>query len=235
MSGVLRSSVLVLALVAVVAAATASAGPIRSEACISTNARFAAADGVKLAGAVVGRGKTGIVFAHQVAGDRCQWLPFARELAAKGYRTLVFDMRGYGASAGIANVSPNLDVVGAAAELRRRGARKIVLVGASMGGTGVVAAAPRIKPAIAGVVELSAPTGFGGVDAIAAARNLKSPALFVAGRDDGDFAAASRALHRAAATNDKKLVISPTSWHGVDLVSLPAVRKTVLEFIGRVD
>jgi hypothetical protein len=48
------------------------------------------------------------------------------------------------------------------------------------------------------------------------------------------FAAASRALHRAAATKDKKLVMAPTSWHGADLVSLPAVKKTVLEFVGRV-
>jgi pimeloyl-ACP methyl ester carboxylesterase len=103
-----------------------------------------------------------------------------------------------------------------------------------MGGTGVVAAAPRIKPAIAGVLELSAPTGFGGVDALAAARKLTRPGLFVAGRDDGDFPAATRSLYRAAATKDKKLVIAPTSWHGVDLVSLPAVKKTVLEFIARV-
>jgi len=234
MSRVLRGAVTVLALLAVVTATTASAGPTRPEACIATNARFRTTDGVRLAGAVVGRGKTGIVFAHQVAGDRCQWLPFARELAGRGYRSLVFDMRGYGASAGVANVDPHLDVLGAAAELRRRGASRIVLIGASMGGTGVVAAAPRIRPAIAGVVELSAPTGFGGVDARVAARTLTRPALFVAGRDDGDFAQASRALHRAAATRDKKLVIAPTSWHGVDLVSLPVVKKTVLEFIARV-
>ena len=34
---------------------------------------------------------------HQVAGDRCQWSSFARELSAKGYRAIVFDMRGDGA------------------------------------------------------------------------------------------------------------------------------------------
>ena len=219
-----RSLLVALALLAVLAS-TASARPAASEACIATNARFRSADGVKLAGAVVGRGKTGIVFAHQVAADRCQWLPFARELSARGYRGLVFDMRGYGASAGNANVNPHLDVVGAAAELRRRGARKIVLVGASMGGTGVVGAAPSIRPAVAGVVSLSAPVGFGGTDALAAARKLRSPAL---------FAAAARALHRATATKDKKLVIAPTHWHGVDLVSLAAVKKTVLDFVRRV-
>jgi pimeloyl-ACP methyl ester carboxylesterase len=175
------------------------------------------------------------VFAHQVAGDRCQWLEFARELAGKGYRVLVFDMRGYGASTGAANVRPDRDVAAAAAELRRRGAKRVVLVGASMGGTGVVAAAPGIRPAVAGVVDLSGPVGFGGVNALVAAKKLKAPALFVAGRDDGDFASATRALYKAAASKDKQLVIAPTSWHGVDLVSLPAVKRRVVDFIIRVD
>jgi pimeloyl-ACP methyl ester carboxylesterase len=233
MCRVLRTCVLVLALLGVLAA-SAPASSTRAEACIATSTRFRTSDGVRLAGAVVGRGRTGVVFAHQVAGDRCQWLPFAQELARLGYRSLVFDMRGYGASTGVTNVNPHLDVVAAAGELRRRGARRIVLVGASMGGTGVVAAAPSIRPAIAGVVELSAPTGFGGVDALAAARRLTRPALFVAGRDDGDFARASRALHRAAASRDKQLVIAATSWHGVDLVSLPRVKRVVLDFLRRV-
>jgi alpha-beta hydrolase superfamily lysophospholipase len=233
MCRMLRGCLLVLALVGVLAA-SAAAAPSRPEACIATNARFRSTDRVELAGAVLGRGRTGVVFAHQVAGDRCQWLPFARELAGKGYRSLVFDMRGYGASAGIANVNPHLDVAAAAAELRRRGARRILLVGASMGGTGVVGAAPLVRPVIAGLVELSAPTGFGGVNALTAARRSKSPALFIAGRDDGDFAAASRALYRASAARDKTLLIAPTSWHGVDLVSLQNVKNVVLGFLRRV-
>jgi pimeloyl-ACP methyl ester carboxylesterase len=175
-----------------------------------------------------------VVLAHTTGADRCQWLPFARELAKKGYRALVFDMRGYGASAGITNTDPHLDVIAAAAELRRRGAKRIVLTGASMGGTGVVAAAPIIRPAVAGVVELSAPALFSTANALAAAKKLKLPALFIAGRDDGDFAAASRALYKAASTKDKKLHIAPSSWHGVDLVSLPVVRKLVLDFVKRV-
>ena len=238
MKSVLRSS-LALALLLGVLATTAFAERSLGSACIrasdrSTPVSFRSPDGVRLAGNVLGRGKTGIVFAHQVAGDRCQWIEFARELSSKGYRALVFDMRGYGTSAGVANVSPQLDVLGATAELRRRGAKKIVLVGASMGGTGVVSAAPITQPAVAGVVELSAPTAFGGANALAAAKKLKLPALFVAGRDDGDFAAATRALYRAAATRDKTLRIAPTPWHGVDLMALPTVRKLVLDFVERV-
>jgi pimeloyl-ACP methyl ester carboxylesterase len=212
---------------------TQAAGCVRSSDR-ATNVSFRAAGGARLAGALLGRGSTGIVFAHQVGGDRCQWLPFAREMAKNGYRTFVFDMRGYGASTGITNTDPQLDVIAAAAELRRRGAKRIVLIGASMGGTGVVAAAPTIRPAVSGVVELSAPALFSTANALAAAKRLRLPALFVAGRDDGDFPAATRTLYRAAATKDKKLHIAPSSWHGVDLVSLPAVRKLVLDFVKRV-
>jgi pimeloyl-ACP methyl ester carboxylesterase len=232
-------ALLVVVLLLSVLAATASGEPSQSPACIrasdrSTPVSFRTADGVRLAGNVLGKGSTGVVFAHQVGGDRCQWLPFARELAKKGYRALVFDMRGYGSSSGVANTSPHVDVIAAAAELRRRGAKRIVLMGASMGGTGVVAAAPRVRPAVRGVVELSAPTAFGSSDALAAAKKLKVPALFVAGRDDGDFPAATRALYKAASTKDKKLHIAPSSWHGVDLVYLPAVKRLLLDFLARV-
>jgi pimeloyl-ACP methyl ester carboxylesterase len=215
------------------AQATQAAGCVRPSDR-ATNVSFRAAGGARLAGAVLGRGSTGVVLAHTTSADRCQWLPFARELAKKGYRALVFDMRGYGSSTGVTNTDPDLDVIAAAAELRRRGAKRIVLAGASMGGTGVLAAAPRIRPAIMGVVELSAPTGFGSADALAAVKKLKVPALFVAGRDDGDFAAATRALYKAAATKDKRLLIAPSSWHGVDLVYLPPVKKLLLSFLERV-
>jgi pimeloyl-ACP methyl ester carboxylesterase len=215
------------------AQATQAAGCVRPSDR-ATNVSFRAAGGARLAGAMLGRGSTGVVLAHTTGADRCQWLPFARELSKKGYRALVFDMRGYGASTGITNTDPQLDVIAGATELRGRGAKKIVLIGASMGGTGVVAAAPAIRPAVNGVVELSAPTLFSTANALAAAKKLKLPALFVAGRDDGDFAAATRALYRAAATKDKRLHIAPSSWHGVDLVFLPAVRKLVLGFVERV-
>jgi pimeloyl-ACP methyl ester carboxylesterase len=229
----------VLALLVAVLAIPVSAQTSGAAGCVlpsdrATNVSFRAAGGARLKGAVLGRGSTGVVLAHTTGADRCQWLPFARELAKKGYRALVFDMRGYGASTGITNTDPQLDVIAAAAELRRRGAKKIVLAGASMGGTGVVVAAPVIRPAVSGVAELSAPTLFSTANALAAVKKLRLPALFVAGRDDGDFPAASRALFRAAATKDKKLHIAPSSWHGVDLVYLPPVKKLLFDFLKRV-
>lgn len=231
--------VLLLTALALLVATAGSAQATRTAGCVrpsdrATNVTFQAAGGARLKGAVLGRGSTGVVLAHTTSADRCQWLPFARELAKQGYRALVFDMRGYGASTGLTNTDPHLDVIAAAAELRRRGAKKIVLTGASMGGTGVVAAAPVIRPAISGVIELSAPTAFSGANALAAVKKLKRPALFIAGRDDGDFPAATRALYRAAATKDKQLHVAPSSWHGVDLLAIPSVKRLVLGFLQRV-
>jgi len=235
----LPRTVIVAAALSVLSATAASARVTRAADCVrptdrATAVQFRAAGGARLTGAVLGRGRTGVVFAHQVAGDHCQWLPFARQLVKQGYRALVFDMRGYGSSTGVTNTDPQLDVVAAAAELRRRGAKRVILVGASMGGSGVLAAAPKIRPAIQGVVALSAPTAFSSADALAAVRRLEHPALFIAGRDDGDFARAARLLYKAAATKDKRLVIATSSWHGVDLTYIPAVKKRVFDFIRRV-
>ncbi len=171
---------LLLASLSLLVATAGSAQATQSASCVrpsdkATNVSFQAAGGARLKGAVLGRGSTGVVLAHTTSADRCQWLPFARELAKQGYRALVFDHRGYGASTGLTNTDPHLDVIAAAAELRRRGAKKIVLAGASMGGTGVVAAAPVIRPAISGVIELSAPTAFSGANALAAVKKLKRP------------------------------------------------------------
>jgi alpha-beta hydrolase superfamily lysophospholipase len=232
-----RVAIVVVAL-GMLAATTASARSGTAD-CLrpsdhATTVHFPAAGGARLYGAVLGRGTTGVVFAHQVAADHCQWLPFARQVVAKGYRALVFDMRGYGKSTGVTNSDPQLDVKAAAAALRRRGAKRIILVGASMGATGVLSAAPNIRPAINGVIELSAPTLFGSADALTAVRRLERPALFIAGRDDGDFASASRALYKAAATKDKGLIIASNSWHGVDLTYVPAVKRRMFGFIRRV-
>ena len=53
----------------------------------------------------------------------------------------------------------------AAAELRRRGADRLVLVGFSMGGTAAVEAAAEITPPVAGVISLSGPEEYQGADA----------------------------------------------------------------------
>ncbi|GIF99792.1 alpha/beta fold hydrolase [Catellatospora citrea] len=184
--------------------------------------------GADLGGVILGSGKTGIVLAHQNGGDVCQWLPYAFELAGKGYRVLMFDFGGFGVSTRGELDTPQ-QVAAAAAALRADGATSIVLIGASMGGTAVLAAAPTLTPAPVAVVALSAPVLFG-ADASAAAPKLTMPVLYAAGEFESSFADSARELYGLTPkTTVKELLIVPTDWHGVLLVSLggPAATDTV--------
>jgi pimeloyl-ACP methyl ester carboxylesterase len=60
------------------------------------------------------------------------------------FRVLLFDYRGFGLSAKVTGKRAgriDADITGSIAALRRRGPQKIVLVGASLGGSAVLAAA----------------------------------------------------------------------------------------------
>jgi len=173
-------------------------------------------------GAVLqGSGTTGIVFANMSDNDLCGWLGTASEHAARGYRTAVFaysDRQGADA-----------DVLDVAAELRRAGALRIVLVGASKGGTAAIVAAGRVHPTA--VVELSAPSDYEGMDAGAAVRTLTVPSLFIVGQDDAEFRGSTDALYAASPATVKHLkeVVSPA--HGVALLPDPDVAGTIESFL----
>jgi pimeloyl-ACP methyl ester carboxylesterase len=196
--------------------------------------RFTASDRTRLIGVVFGAGRKGVVLAHQGGGgaaDLCGWVPYARRLAAAGYRVLAFDHRGRGFS-GTARTVPNLqrvdlDAAGAIGVLRARGATSVVLAGASLGGAAVLAASARVSPPVDGVISLSSPQTFVRVDALEAVRRLSVPALFIAAEGDFEFADDARALHAAAGSADKRLEIVPGAEHGVPLLRRPDVRALV--------
>jgi pimeloyl-ACP methyl ester carboxylesterase len=197
--------------------------------------RFTTGDGATLVGLTLGRGRTGLVLGHQLGSDLCEWLPQARAFARRGYRVLVFDFAGFGDSRPGSDGRVDTDVVAATAELRRRGAERVVLVGSSMGGTAVLAAATRIRPPVAGVVSLSGPSGFGGVDAQAAMARLRVPVLFVVAADDQHFTEQARVMYRAARVADKRLLVVPGGGHGTSMLEFgddaPRVLATVRGFI----
>ena len=128
-------------------------------------------------------------------------------------------------------------MVADAAQLRRRGADRIVLVGSSMGGTAVLSAATRIRPPVAGVVSLSGPSSFGGVDAEAAMARLRVPVLFIVGADDQPYREQAGLMYRAARARDKRLLVVPGGGHGTSLVEFgedaPMVLAALRGFIAR--
>jgi len=188
---------------------------------------FKAADGSRLDGAVLGTGSAGVVLATESPGDVCRWLPEALVLRKRGLRVFLFDFRGMGASPLPTQLRAPLDysadVVGAARALRARGARRIYLMGASLGGTSSIVAAVRIRPAVAGVVDLSGENDltafYPDLDALKAARRLTVPALFVVSKYDALTPPADVARMRAALrSRGSRVVVFADAYHGWDML-----------------
>ena len=167
----------------------------------------------------------GIVLAHERGGSLCNWASIAPEFANEGYRVLIFD---FGEPATVAR-----EMRAATMKIRELGAKKIILGGASLGGTVALMMAARERNVV-GAFSLSAPDVYGNTEGLPAVRRFRAPVLFVAAEDDGDFADDARLLYRAAASRDKELLIVPGSEHGTALYAGPSagrVRGAVDNFL----
>jgi alpha-beta hydrolase superfamily lysophospholipase len=238
-----RIVVLLAALLAACAVAL-MVSPARSTAhpCIKGNELwFRAADGAKLVGHRFGGQKPGartaVVLAHMSAGDLCQWVPYARGLARQGFFVFPFDFRGHGFSEGRENHGRSAaDVAAAVRAVRKLGARKVIVVGASLGAIAALVAAPNLRPAVDGIVSVSAPATIAGqLNALPTVPRIRVPTLYLAAKQDQsspyDFAADAQTLFDATGTDAKRLEVLPGSLHGVFLVSGSAsVRSLLLAF-----
>lgn len=148
------------------------------------------------------------------------------QFARVGYRVLAFDFRGF----------EDDDFVGAAAALRRAGATKIFLFGASRGGTAAIVAGVRMQPDVAGVVSLSGPAEFGSLAALPAVRELTVPLLLVVGHQERpELIDDARKLYGEAPGPDKRLELVGSYRHGTSLLLPPTgafVRPLLLNFVG---
>jgi len=103
-------------------------------------------------------GDTAVVFAH-MAGDNDQqnWVPFANQIARRGFTALTFNFRCYGESECGGRDSGSIlisrDIGAAINYLRNQGFEHIVCIGASMGGRACVNAA--FEEELAGMVIVS--------------------------------------------------------------------------------
>src|SRR5919198_1441123 len=173
--------------------------------------RFRAPGGHRTAAAVLGAGTRGVVLSNQSGNYLCPWLPFARSLAARGVRVLVYDYRW--------GTEPQ-EAIAAAAGLRARGVKRVALVGASLGaGASLVAASKNPRGGV-GVVSLSGESFIAGVRK--AIPRLVLPVLFVAAQED---------FYARAPSADKRLLIVPGKAHGTDLLADPGIRSTVADWL----
>ena len=174
-----------------------------------------------------------VILLHMFPADQTAWYPFAHELQARGISALTLDFRGYGASEGEQDPSEiDHDVRAAIAFARERGYMRVVLVGASMGGTAAIVVAA--DQPVDGVAVLSAPSRMRGIDAKSTIASLDVPLTLIAA--SGDLAAMN-ALNsfaaRAGLGEDARLVV-PGRAHGTELLDSAAgdeVRTRLLDFL----
>jgi pimeloyl-ACP methyl ester carboxylesterase len=198
-----------------------------------------------MAGRLFGSGTVVVVLAHQIDDDQSDWFDFAAELRSRGYKALTFNLRGVCSSqpeqqCSDGAVDPNAagtDVIGAVRFVQSKGAKSVVLIGASLGGEAVIVAASKLGADIRGVATLSASEGLVGLVDLSVARDrvaaIAEPKLFMAGEGDRGFADAARDYF-AHAKEPKELHLFPLGDHGVALLHSaegPAVKDLIFEFL----
>jgi pimeloyl-ACP methyl ester carboxylesterase len=108
-------------------------------ALAQTTVSIPTSDGGVIYADLYGHGAKGLVLAHGGQFKKESWRPQAEQFAAAGFHVLAFDFRSYGKSHGpgdkdIYTAPLYLDVLAAVRYLHSRGARRVSIVGGSLGG-----------------------------------------------------------------------------------------------------
>lgn len=193
-------------------------------------------EGRVLPGVTIGSGRTVVVLVHQTdGGGFCGWLSFAARIAAvPGQAALAIDLCGYGQAdcpQGSTAVGRQVEQVRLAIDeaVRRFHPRRVVLVGASMGGSLAVLTAAR-DHRLDAVVDLSGPDGWGGSVVHERAAAVRAPLLVAMADDEGadaaDAVASARATADAAGPGSR--FVGADSGHGYVLLEGTDGRPTPL-------
>jgi pimeloyl-ACP methyl ester carboxylesterase len=198
-------------------------------------------DNVHLAGARFGTGARGVLLLPQRGADLCPWWDYANELMNAGFHVLAIDVRGTGYSEEGAVTDYTADAAAGIAELKRAGAERVVIIGASIGAATALVTAGRLPDQVAGVVALSYPddtidvTGGGGSGPKTpseAAPLITAPVLIAYTAGDR-MAAKPDDLVAKLGGPEKQLVGRSGVSHGWDMLKLgdDDVRPDVLAFL----
>ena len=192
----------------------------------TTDVTFRTSDGFTLEGRLFGHGAKAVILAHMFESDQSSWSGFASDLSDDGYAVLTFNFRGYGKSQGSKDIaSMHRDVSGAIKFMSEtHDADRIVLIGASMGGTASLIAADNAELSVA---TLSAPVSFKGLDAGDHLAGIGGPKLFIAADGDSDASKSARELFRRAGDPQAGLELLIGDAHGTALLDSDQSDKVV--------
>ena len=193
--------------------------------------RFRTEDSEDLWGSIFGDGEIAVILSHMRGRNQTSWFPFARLASTSGYKVMTFDFRGYGKSTGTRDTRMDRDLEAAVAYVRAKGAKQVILIGASMGGTASIEIAAEID--VQGVAALSPPTSFGRINALGAVSSMLIPLLLIVAENDPPFTSSAREIETAAAAT--QFLELPGQEHGTNLYSahIDQVSGILLDFIDR--
>lgn len=169
------------------------------------------AAGYRFSGMRRGRGASVAIMSHQVRGTPCDLAALAARLATEGFRVVSWTAE---PSADVKALQTLVEVE------RRRGARKVVLVGASKGATASLYVAGTVRPAVDAVVALS-PGDYAAEpgDLLPAVRRYRGPMMVVTAEQDVAIADIPAELARVHEGEERVEVLPGISDHGKLLVS----------------
>ena len=185
-------------------------------AVTSTAVQFSTSDHITLAGQLFGQGTTAVVCSHMLNTTQQIWINtgLPQRLAQRGYLVLTYDFRGTGQSQGQYNPSMNaLDLSAAVNFVRQQGATRLVLLGASMGGTASLKVAASMP--VAAVVTLSAPLNYGVAITNQDLQGMGGAKLFI--NSQGDAYATDTTFMFGEVRSPKELHLYDGEAHGTEI------------------
>jgi pimeloyl-ACP methyl ester carboxylesterase len=167
----------------------------------------------RVAAVLLGKSPTTFVLSNESDEDLCSWLPLVRTLRAHGYAALLYDYED--------PAELPADAKAGAATARAAGARKVVLMGASVGARASIEAAAKAPPGVESVIAVSAERTVRSDprDLIGPARHDRLPTLLISAREDPYLVGDTAQLARALAAGRKRTLIVPGIDHGTALLT----------------
>lgn len=197
---------------------------------------FITEDNVEINGNVFGAGGKWVILSHMYPTDQTSWFDFANFLRQGGFVALTYDFRGYGHSKGSKEFSKmNLDLKAAIDFVQIYNPKNVFLIGASMGGTISIAVASVVK--VDGIVAISAPLEFKGLNAVDIVNKVSCPKLFIASKGDGSAADSAETFYKKS-VEPKDFKILDGSSHGTfifdqDPKNAEILKNLIIDFLNK--
>lgn len=190
---------------------------------------FETSDGGRVFANLYGTGEHAVVLAHGAAFNKESWHPLALRLLKERHRVLAIDFRGYGKSkAGTEGRALDLDVLAAIKFLQDAGAKRVSVLGGSMGGGAAATAAQKTKPGqIDRLILLAAVP-------VETPERIQGNKLFIVAR--GDRLRPRVEQQFATAKEPKKLVILEGDAHAQNIFKTEqadALTKLIVDWLAR--